>query len=844
VAVAVAAFLVGTGLAQSLPSNAAQPRALVETTTLTAVGESVRVYTQTIDIDSGSEIGPPQWLPGARPEGRFAIAEHGRHVAVITRANAYIAPALDETYVSVIDGPSNRFDPHGWLISEYGWRHTAACFAHRAGGVESLLVTLSKPVLADAVGQGRIDARALSQHPPAALTDKPASWLLPGVPVDAAPMPNSPLVAVLCDDTGHGPILHVRDVDRGEVVVERRVLFEGTRSLTAVALELNGAFLLTLATGPKSGREMAGDATWVRAVATGTWECIGAPLELSGEALDGAPSMIPAAGETCWIATGNPARGFGYLARVQVEGKAGPVKLAEHSFSGVSRALRVAPAVTGPGVALGIGERVHLWKDGDPESGVISFDAPVNAIAWLHDGILIGEGNRIHRIRTDAAGATERLSEFQTGVVTRIIPIPDSRDVPVPEGGETLEIVPPRVVHFRSESAGRELRAIQINSPRSDSGTWRIEWNRDRMPWLNAYPTSGTIPGWFYMGVDKQHYVRGATDTGWLDLYLEIGGGSAPVGGTLHRIATRIAPDRPSIRRILWALSDAKRDSDLRGATDPYKLRALADLLASPPLHFSHHLATDPVGESLKDYSVAVLESNAVLSGVVTRQAVLDYVSRGGALLYVVQPPGEQDSAMIARWLAPVGITIDLANQASGRFTPAENAAMMRNRQEWTLRDAVSTSVDARWQSLIVSDSGGATGLAVRDYGAGRMAVLASRTPLESGELESVIARRSVTTLFQWLGDAGRDVKDLDADGLPDSIEDANGDGAVNPGETDRMNPDSDGDGVPDGAEDRNRNGMVDEGETDPLNPDTDGDGIFDGADLLPLLGAPKVVGR
>jgi len=83
----------------------------------------------------------------------------------------------------------------------------------------------------------------------------------------------------------------------------------------------------------------------------------------------------------------------------------------------------------------------------------------------------------------------------------------------------------------------------------------------------------------------------------------------------------------------------------------------------------------------------------------------------------------------------------------------------------------------------------------------------------------------------------------MDGDGLPDDLEDRDGDGVVDPGETSKLNPDSDGDGVSDGEEDRNLNGRPDPGETSPLNPDTDGDGDWDGADLEPLppLDAPGI---
>jgi hypothetical protein len=98
---------------------------------------------------------------------------------------------------------------------------------------------------------------------------------------------------------------------------------------------------------------------------------------------------------------------------------------------------------------------------------------------------------------------------------------------------------------------------------------------------------------------------------------------------------------------------------------------------------------------------------------------------------------------------------------------------------------------------------------------------------------------------------------DSDNDLIPDSVEDANGDGLIAGDigndrtgsateawtETDPRNPDSDGDGINDGAEDLNDDGLIggdtngnrshDPGEiwteTNPLSGDSDGDGIPDG---------------
>lgn len=80
---------------------------------------------------------------------------------------------------------------------------------------------------------------------------------------------------------------------------------------------------------------------------------------------------------------------------------------------------------------------------------------------------------------------------------------------------------------------------------------------------------------------------------------------------------------------------------------------------------------------------------------------------------------------------------------------------------------------------------------------------------------------------------------DTDDDGLLDGIEDADGDRVVGAGETDPLNPDSDTDGLADGDEDRDHNGVVDAGESDPLNPDSDGDGLSDGFEVNVLASDP-----
>ena len=75
---------------------------------------------------------------------------------------------------------------------------------------------------------------------------------------------------------------------------------------------------------------------------------------------------------------------------------------------------------------------------------------------------------------------------------------------------------------------------------------------------------------------------------------------------------------------------------------------------------------------------------------------------------------------------------------------------------------------------------------------------------------------------------------DSDGDGVTDDIEDANADGRLGVNETDPNNPDSDDDGLVDGREDFDGDGIVDPGESDPRVADTDGDGLPDGVDPDP----------
>ncbi|MEZ4930904.1 MAG: LamG-like jellyroll fold domain-containing protein [Saprospiraceae bacterium] len=73
---------------------------------------------------------------------------------------------------------------------------------------------------------------------------------------------------------------------------------------------------------------------------------------------------------------------------------------------------------------------------------------------------------------------------------------------------------------------------------------------------------------------------------------------------------------------------------------------------------------------------------------------------------------------------------------------------------------------------------------------------------------------------------------DSDNDLIVDELEDTNGNGQTDTGETGWLDTDTDGDLIPDGVEDSNHDGIYDSTtETNPLDTDTDNDGIEDGVE-------------
>ena len=360
---------------------------------------------------------------------------------------------------------------------------------------------------------------------------------------------------------------------------------------------------------------------------------------------------------------------------------------------------------------------------------------------------------------------------------------------------------------------------------------WRITID-ESAPWIGVHPREGVAPGVACFVVYPGIYDAAASSFVSTRVMVELFSSDSEATRLSREIELRVLPDPKRLQRILWVWPGVEGAVPVRDRTDPYRMRALADKLAAPPLYFSQDEAWGPIQEPLGAYTVVVVSADAASYGAVTRQALLDYVVSGGGLLVFAEHSSEVE-APATNWLDPVGIHVNPAIAVNGQFAASGGVELGRYWDNFDVRGGALLQVSS--SDSIVAGNAETTVLAAAQYGQGRVAVLASKTPLTTAALESTAHWKFAGELFRWLARARLEVIDADGDGLPDGVEDRNGNQAVDPGETNRLKRDSDGDGVPDDLEDLNRNGWADEGESSAVNADSDGDGLFDGADPGPI---------
>lgn len=870
-------------------ATAAGQRLIVRTTAYSAAREPVRATLHCVDFALEAAVPAPEPLPGIEPAGRLLLSDAGDGLVAGSRGLWPQRERDHDRALSFISGfGAAPFMPgaDGLLIGASGWREQPGCLAYTPDHHRPLVVALAGRVDRDGIRRGLLRILETGPGPGISFPTGPTAWALPGYPVAAALLDDTALVAVLCRPPyGPGSLLHIRDVVTGRVY-HKAVELSPEDPLggfgsdpVAVAVTPDGSRLLALTYGYGTHRPDGEAVSWLHVLDTESFGAAMLPLELPGTPADEPHALHVAADGSCWVATRAPASGFAYALRRGYREDA-PRDVTQ-PFTGVTHPLRIATAPDGPHTAVAVEERLELWPDGEPSGLPHRYEHAIGALHWTAEGLFVGEGNRVHLVDPES-GAPVATVALDSGLVSEIVlapaetlpaPDPDADGVPtpvelqwgtaphsadtdgdgIPDGWDPEPTRPsprlrvPPVVTFRGEAAGKEWRVVPLHVPHAENSRWRLSFDQARLPWLRAYPRSGTVgsDAFFQMGVDPAQYDPTAEIVeGAVTVHMTGAHPGFEAAGSPARIHIRVVQDQSDVRRILWVLGAAPGADSLRAPGDPYGLRALAELLASPPHGFSHREASGPFLEALSPHRIVVLGAAAAARGAVTRQALLDYVAQGGALLFLGGHLEGEESRSIMQWLSPTGLHLTPGNAVSGRFPAARRDGLCLHWDSFAIENGCE--MQAEVPSTVLVKGASAPGQAVffaTGYGLGRIAALAAPTPIESPALAAESNRLFAADLFRWLAGAGQDIADADADGVPDVIEDRNRNSRVDPGETDPFNPDSDGDGIPDGAEDRNRNGLVDEGETSPLNADSDGDGIPDGADPdpLPRLDAPHV---
>lgn len=881
----LAAAIVLTGL------EVAAQRLIVETTALAVDGVPGRVSIHGVDMARESVLPGPFALPGTPPSRPVLTADY-RGLFVLSgnvpedglyRADRLGPPnpyrrAFLSAYSTVPLQPRGATDfplPPGWRIGSLV-----------AGG--DTVYAMAEPSHTDGAA-GYVFAFAASDEGVILGEDR---WPLAGAPVALAIVRSDPLVlAVLCRASQERGA-HIRRFNLssgrsiGEDIIIGRAAEVPPAEPVAMAPSAEDRLLFVLTA---DGHRTGDTASRLHAFSAETGELLSI-LDIPGAASVGERPLTPRGPTGCWVATRTPGTGFAHI--IGASNDSGALQRAEQrSFTDVHAPLAVTTAPNGIGVAIGASAELHVWPDGENTAGFETFPQVIRALAWTDAGLYAGAGNTLFKIDPESREIRRSVS-FQSGVVTGIrilppgIPVgvdddgdgfpngaeeryglsPQSADTDgdgIHDGADPQPLIPsprfdvPPVITFHGEAVGREVQSFVINPSYGENVAWGIDYAAESMPWLIiqasqiATPSvaletglqggAGTLPVMVTMAVDPTKYpAQSEYLEGELTVHMTGVGEDKRAAGSPARAVVRVLPVESELRRVLWIRE--RREQLLRHPDDPNALKALADLLGAAPHYFSHEEVAAPYLGPLQPYQVVVVDARAAARGAVTRQALLDYVAAGGALLFLGEHLPDPAGAGLERWLAPLGIQIDTASAFRGSYPTGDSAMPVRYLDTLAVDDGAtirSTGDDL----LRITGPGEEALILLRNYGFGRIALLAAATPLESHALRSADHRRFAVALFEWLAGARKERADRDGDGLPDDTEDANGNGIADPGETDYLHADTDDDGLADGVEDANRNGDVDDGETDPRNPDSDGDGIHDGADQQPLppIDAPRV---
>lgn len=812
---------------------------ILRTATLNALGESVGMYAERVDMATGRVSTPPIHLPG-------------KHA---------IGPPLDLSREGIVlFGTVDQTIPRSYVTACRARFFDEAVAFDRVSPRNSDVVARALVESAQADGQ-RFLVQALRTHDhegqfqTIGVTSDgwgtPSSISLPGVPIAMTIQRALGRAIILCEDVSGNAVITIRDVLAGRTLLAEATITPSDGRFgnpRGIAIQDDGATIAIATSGYAAGDDSNVWSTWIHVHDGINGTRLASPLELPGHL--GENDSLVVRGDTLWVVTHDPSRGEGYVSSVAI-GADGLTLTMRHTVPAPRHAPLMAHDPAGTDVLIASMKRLELLESGTPRGLVRQFENSIGAIHWQGAMLFVGVGNSVHRVEIPSLGTRDEVS-VQSGIVDAITigidnesvardsdgdGIHDGRDLRIAEKSPLLEV--PRTITLHAEAIGQELRGVRIQSDYSEGYRWRVAYDRERLPWLALAPQSGVGPGAFYAGIDPSLW-DGASEPirSVIRVTLEDERGRAT--GSPALIALEILPARNSIRRILW-LDPARTMAEVRAEKAPFA--EFATRLSQGPEYFSQRTSGAAGLDDLGSYTVVIAPASSLIDSGISRAQLLDYVIDGGALLFV----GDYGAAsnvigVLDSWLAPAGITLDMSKSAEELVSLASRDPLAADWVPVRMRNGLFLHVQSPARGIVPAPDGEKHVVAVAQYGRGRIGAIASSEIITAPRYDRGEGAFAIG-LLNWLARARVDTRDTDGDGLPDDVEDRDGDGFVDPGESDFINPDTDRDGVPDHEEDRNASGTTDDGETSALNRDSDSDGIWDGADTTPLpaRGAPRI---
>jgi hypothetical protein len=861
-----AAALILAAIISAVANDADAQRLIVRAVSMSVTREPTRVTLQSVDMRTGEVLPGYETLPGAKPLGPLIPLDGGASGATSTGGQAWISnDDKGPSYTTFYQTAPFRCLPD--FEGDGPWRETVSLSLEGSGDV------LVFGVAPNSTGGARGRIARYNYGKGRASQTPIFSWELPGVPVAATQIPGTSHVIALCRGSlGADAALAVFDFNTNDPPRVHYALSDdalGACVPSGVGPASNGG-LFVLASGYAMDPPSGDSVSMLYLLDAEDFSRRGRPLTIPG-ASDADNRPLTSRGDSCFVVTRSPGSDMAYVTRARAT-DSGPVAETQIPLTGASSPVRIALSPRDDALAAGVENHFEIWKDIRRGGGSETYEAPIADIQWTNEGLFVAEAGNVHLI-DPKSGSTIKIARIQTGwvdamtlVPAKVAPSPDadadsltdqreerlgtsptSADTDgdgAPDAADPLPKTPSPILSqsdaivFHEETIGQEVKGVKIAPQYAKGYSWRISYSREKMPWLVVHPMSDAAPGVVYFGVNPSRYVPGKKNKGVVMLELSENSSQKQAARSPASCEIRILPEqRRGVRRILWIHPQGSGNLSMRDPADPQQLQTLGDMLAGPPLHFTHREEIAPTKEDLDTYGVVVLGVKAAAQGAFTRQTLLRYVVDGGALLLLGDSVSSDETVELDDWLSPLGVQLSSDDCLGKTALLRRNNLLLRHAESISFAGGRSLSSTDPAAVLIASEKDHArAALLAKTYGRGRVAMLASSEPLKTKAMENETNRLFAADLFEWLaGSAEERGQDMDSDGLSDAIEDRNGNGIADPGETDYLNPDSDGDGIPDGVEDANSNGVVDEGETSPINEDSDGDGVFDGADPSPL---------